>query len=324
MDIKRGLIVVSVYLGVSVLIFVSDFVPLGMVEDVSVSPAIFSLILLVPLFLWYMRIRRMLSSEDEAEENVVWVEIFALFLLAMAVRIPFVLVMGMAFEKTAVIYLVVLTVALVKRNNLGVLGFRTEHFTRSLLIGLAYYLVFGIALFATFFGLIYAFTGHLVVSGYDLFPSLFVFPFMTFCVGVSEEGLFRGFIQTRLAKFYSERKALLVQALLFGVWHFIWHVSPFDSIGMLLHVSSTFVFGLVFGQFYRKSRNLIPLILAHGLVDTIGYGATFNPELEMTDPLVQGIQALSFITGIIILALCTKFLAGKAQVNAKTHVRPQL
>ena len=99
--------------------------------------------------------------------------------------------------------------------------------------------------------------------------------------------------------------------MLFGVWHFVWHVLPFNLFEMGIHVLSTFLFGLVFGLFYRESGNLVPLILAHGLVDTVGYGAVFNPKLETMEILVQGFQAISFLVGIAILVLCTKFLARK-------------
>jgi len=227
-----------------------------------------------------------------------------------------VLVLGMAYEKTAVVYLVVLTVVLVKRNRLGIYGFRTERFARSLLVGLAYYLAFAVPLFVMFFGLTYAFAGKLPFTSYDPLPDLYVFPFMTFCVGVSEEGLFRGFMQTRLSKVYSEKKALWTQALLFGIWHFVWHISPFNPSGMIAHVFYTFIFGLVFGYFYKESGNLLPLILAHGLVDTVfAYGAVPNPELEQTGTLILGSQALSFVVAMTILALCTKYLAKKARFN---------
>lgn len=270
----------------------------------------------MPLFFWHRHYtkQRMLPLEDRVGKNRVWFEVFALFLLAMTVRIPFVLFLGMAYEKTAVVYLVVLTIVLVNNLDIRSLGFQTENFARSLLVGLVYYLAYGIALYGTFFALVYAVTGHVVIVGYDVGPSLFVFPFMVFCVGISEEGLFRGFMQTRLARIHTKRKALVIQALLFGFWHFIWHVTPFDPIGMSIHVSGSFIFGLVFGQFYTVSGNIIPLVLAHGLVDTIGYGAVLNPRLETMEIFVSGAELLSFLVGITILVLCTKFLGGKARI----------
>ena len=311
-------IVVLVFAAVSTIIFASGLVSLGFVEDMGVSPVITSLALLVPLFLWFKRYEKSQKTSIQegsvASGKRVWTEVFGLFLLSMSVRIPFVLILGMSYEKTAVIYLLVLTAVLAIKTDVGALGFRTERFARSLLIGLVFYLALAIPMFTALFGFVYLFTGHLLVSGYNLLPAMFVFPYMTFCVGVSEEGLFRGFMQTRLARVYSERKALLVQAFLFGLWHFVWHVAPFNLVGMTIHVTTTFAFGLVFGQFFRESQNLVPLILAHGLVDTVEYGAIFNQELEITAYLIQGSQAFSYIIGIVALALSTKLLARKAML----------
>jgi len=315
--VEESLKVIVVSVAVSILVFLSGFIQVAKVSDLNVFPAVFSLVLLIPLFLWYRRYKRRveLSLTVEVDRDFVWAEVLGLFLFAMAIRIPMVLVLGMSYEKTAVVYMVVLTIALVKRNSLCAYGFRTQRFARSLTVGLAYFLAFAVPLFATSFGLVYIFTGKHLLTGYDPFPDLFVFPFMTFCVGVSEEGLFRGFMQTRLVRVYSRRRALLAQALLFGLWHFVWHVSPFNPVGMIFHVFVTFVFGLVFGYFYQESGNLVPLILAHGLVDSVGTGAIVNPELEQAEILVQSLQAPAFAVAMIILGLCTKFLAWKAKVT---------
>jgi len=211
-------------------------------------------------------------------------------------------------------YLIVLIVVWGLKMKMSVFGFRTEHFLRSLLIGVAYFLALAIPMFAVSFTLIYTYTGHLLITGLNTLSILIIFPFMTFCVGISEEGLFRGFIQVKLARVISERKALLIQALLFGAWHFIWHVAPFDFVGMAIYIFITFIFGLLFGQFFKEGRNLVPIILAHGLVDTIGYGTILNPNLNITDALVQSAEVVSYIIGFVILALSTNFLAKKARI----------
>jgi len=70
-------------------------------------------------------------------------------------------------------------------------------------------------------------------------------------------------MQTDLNQAYSRRKAILFQAGLFGLWHFVWHILPLDLFSMVSHVITSFVIGLLFGYFYSESRNLVPLILAH-------------------------------------------------------------
>jgi membrane protease YdiL (CAAX protease family) len=315
MDSKDGVVVALVYVLVAVLIFASDLVSLGKIEDIELAPMLMSLLLLVPLALWYRRARPQGGAPDsKVERRAVWVEVLVLFSWAMVVRVPFVLLLGMSFEKTPLIYLLALTVVLVKRADLRAFGFTTAQLGRSLLIGLGYYLVFACVMFSTLFIAVYAVTGRLVVVSYAPLPALLVFPFMTLCVGVSEEGLFRGFMQTRLSLVHSRRQALWAQAILFGLWHVVWHIVPFDPVGMGVHVASSLAFGWVFGRFFERSGTLVPLILAHGLVDTVGYGAVINPQLDPMAGTVQLAQAFAFVVGIVSLALVTNRLAAKVQL----------
>jgi membrane protease YdiL (CAAX protease family) len=301
---------------VSTLVFISDYVSLGRIDDIKMAPMIASLALLIPLTWWVRQTRTPATTAGkEVERRSVWSEVLLLFSLAMVVRIPFVLSLGMSFEKTPIIYLLVLVIVLIKKSNLRSFGFRTENFGFSLLIGFIYYLAYGFFMFSSLLIFGYLVTGHLVIVGYDLISPLLVLPFMTFCVGVSEEALFRGFMQTRLAEIYSGKQALFVQAFLFGIWHFVWHIMPFDPIGMTIHISSTFALGLVFGYFFELSGNLIPLILAHGLVDTVGYGALIDPSLVFSLEAYLLSQVISFALGVASLAFITKWLGIRARVD---------
>lgn len=316
LNLKTSLTIVAVYASVSLLVFASDLIQLGRIEDIELAPMMGSLVLLIPLTLWYTQTRTQGAAlGSKVEKRTLWSEAIVLFSLAMVVRVPFVLLVGMSFEKTPVIYLLALTVILVKKANLGSFGFKTEKLGFSLLTGLTYYLIFAFFMFSSLLISVYLATGRLLIVGYEPLPAMVVFPFMTFCVGVSEEGLFRGFVQTRLSLAYSKKQALWAQALLFGIWHFVWHITPFDPVGMIIHVSSSLTFGLVFGRFFEISGNLVPLILAHGLVDTIGYGAVINPQLDSMQISIQLSQALSFAVGIIGLALLNRRLATKTRVE---------
>lgn len=83
---------------------------------------------------------------------------------------------------------------------------------------------------------------------------------------IGEELLFRGFLMNRLHDVFGSSKsawvgALLVQTVLFGLAHYYQGL-----FGIIL----TGIVGFVFGAFYLlDKRNLVPLIAAHGLVDTI-------------------------------------------------------
>jgi membrane protease YdiL (CAAX protease family) len=314
---KTVLQVLVIYFAVAGLIFASDWLSTQrLATDEKIVPFMFSVVLLVPLFVWYrsFRKRAVLSRQvGKAETGAVLISVFALFFLAMVVRLPSMLLFKNVYEKTPLIYLVVLTIILVKKESLGLYGFRTKRFEGALIVGLIYYLVYELSGFFALSAMTFAYAGQPFYVGYNPAPALLVFPFMTFCVGISEEALFRGFMQTRLSTIYSWKRAVLIQAVLFGLWHFVWHLSPLDFGGMILHISSTFLFGLVFGYFYHISENLTPLILAHGLVDSVPYGLIKNSSLAFEESpfLLMGI--IAFIVSIVALAVSTRCLAKRIE-----------
>lgn len=319
---KIVLLILLVYFTAASLLFASDWLsPETPIQGEKIVPIMFSVVLLIPLLVWYLSFRKRaaLSQEMRKEEkNSIWFGILALFFLAMIVRLPSILLFGNVYEKTPLIYLTVLTVLLVKKEKLGLYGFRTERFGRALSVGLVYYLAYGLAGFFVLNAMTFAFAGQAFYVDFNLMTPLLVFPFMTFCVGISEEGLFRGFMQTRLDMAYSWKEAVFIQAVFFGLWHFAWHLSPLDFGGMALHVSSTFLFGLVFGYFYHISRNLTPLILAHGLVDSIPYGLITNPNIAPQESPFLSMQLIAAAVALIALAVSTKFLANKIRTTSES------
>jgi membrane protease YdiL (CAAX protease family) len=81
-----------------------------------------------------------------------------------------------------------------------------------------------------------------------------------------EEMLFRGFVLTRVEALVGRTMqgavvAVVFQAILFGAAHYKQGPTGMVSAGMV---------GLVYGAFYARFRTLVPLIIAHGLTDTVG------------------------------------------------------
>lgn len=256
-------------------------------------PIALSILLLIPLYEWQRSYRRKseLSKElsvKNRDSTVLWV--FVLFTLAMSVRIPSVLLFGEPYEKTPLIYLFVLTILLLEKTDLTAFGFKTKNFGRSLLYGFMFFALFNGLASASSYVLIYAFTNQMPVQSFDLVSFALLMPFMTFCVGIGEEGLFRGYIQTRLQKSFSTKQAIIFQAVLFGVWHFVWNLYPFSPIGMAQYVATTFLIGLVFGYFYSKTGNLVPLIFAHGLWDSVTLSIV---QSEAADKFVSALSSSS-------------------------------
>jgi|GEM_PF-639598 len=85
-----------------------------------------------------------------------------------------------------------------------------------------------------------------------------------FTAGIFEEIIWRWFGISSLESFTDTKKAVVIQALAFGIWH-----------GLSLHAVITFLIGLVYGYFFVKRRKLLALSIAHILTDIIGFGWAF-------------------------------------------------
>ncbi len=88
-----------------------------------------------------------------------------------------------------------------------------------------------------------------------------------FGAALGEEMFLRGFVLNRLATFFGEGRlgwaaALVVHASIFGVMHAYQGIPGMIGTGLI---------GLVLGIFYvGAKRNLFPVVLAHGLINTVG------------------------------------------------------
>lgn len=79
--------------------------------------------------------------------------------------------------------------------------------------------------------------------------------------GFCEELIWRGYVITRLeARGRGRWMVILLSAVFFALIH-----SP-------LHWPFTFLFGIVTGYYYVRERNLIPLMIAHAIVDFWSFG----------------------------------------------------
>ena len=78
---------------------------------------------------------------------------------------------------------------------------------------------------------------------------------VSLCVGVSEEVVYRGYLQTQLAAFTGHaRVAMVLQAVLFGIAHGEQGASA---------VARLAIYGLAFGALARFRRSLLPGIACH-------------------------------------------------------------
>ncbi|MBS7632269.1 CPBP family intramembrane metalloprotease [Candidatus Bathyarchaeota archaeon] len=298
-----------VYFALTFVLFVSAY----LFDDL---PVFLSILLLLPLILWcknYLK-KAKLSKEPTVESRetmLFWV--LMLFALALVVRVPFVMLFGAPYEKTPLVYLVILTIVLVEKTDIKPFGFKTGNIIKSALYGLLLFSLLDLIALAGIHVLTSVFTNQRMFHSFNVVAFLISMPFMTLCVGISEEGLFRGYMQTHMQRHFSVATAVLLQAFLFGVWHFVWHISPLNLVDMTLRIASTFFVGVMFGYFYSKSRNLVPLILAHGLWNSILDGLTANPEAAnavMMLPLLS--QAAIIVVPYALSTAATFFVVKKS------------
>lgn len=110
-------------------------------------------------------------------------------------------------------------------------------------------------------------------------PQLFAILSMAL-VGYVEELIFRGFLFRGLLKAHGPKTAVIVSAATFGMGHIInlltGHGGSETAVQILFAVSLGFVFTLV----VYKSGSLLPVILAHSLIDVFSRFAVDDPRLS--------------------------------------------
>ena len=84
---------------------------------------------------------------------------------------------------------------------------------------------------------------------------------------VAEELFFRGYVLEQLRKLTRSGIALLIQSLLFGLYH-LYTRGLFTSLS-LFNWTDTFLFGMILGVWRIRFRSLLPLVLAHVLVNAV-------------------------------------------------------
>lgn len=154
--------------------------------------------------------------------------------------------------------------------------FSSEDFTKSKLNSIL--IIIGLIVFSQLLFIIESYISALSYGGYDkyiemwnrlvsslpLLSKVYLVGIAPFTAGIFEEIIWRGYGINMLEKDFDSRKAVLLQAITFGLWH----VTP-------LHVVFTFIVGFVFGYIYVRRRKLLIISIAHILTDIVGFGMAF-------------------------------------------------
>ncbi|MEA3422644.1 MAG: type II CAAX endopeptidase family protein [Bacillota bacterium] len=135
---------------------------------------------------------------------------------------------------------------------------------------------------------------------------IFQFFIISISAGICEEVFFRGVILNTYTDYFSYKKAIIISALMFGMFHF-----------NLQNILGPIYLGIVFGYLTLKTQSIVPAILGHmtnnGVAYVISYvGSFITTETEgMIDAsfLLDSIMSLAFIAvfsvGIVLYIIKT-------------------
>ena len=140
----------------------------------------------------------------------------------------------------------------------------------------------------------------------DFTSVVFQFFIISISAGICEEVFFRGVILNTYKDYFSYKKAILITAFMFGIFHF-----------NLQNILGPIYLGIVFGYLAIKTQSIIPAILGHMTNNGVAYLMSYMGSFITTETegminaqfLLDSIMSLSFIAvfsfGIILYIIKT-------------------
>jgi membrane protease YdiL (CAAX protease family) len=176
-------------------------------------------------------------------------------------------------------------------------------------IGIGAIIMFGFStvLIGEIFG-DYIFVGNFFLIG----GSWFLFIFMLI-PGIWEEVSFRGVILNLQSKRYKKTTVILLNGVLFGLFHFT-NALGGNFMMVVFQVIYASCLGISFAYMFFKTRSLLPCIITHYLVDSLGQIFFTNTLLLFPINITLNL-ALFLILGIGVLPLILNVIMVKLIVN---------
>jgi membrane protease YdiL (CAAX protease family) len=170
-----------------------------------------------------------------------------------------------------------------------------------------------------FIFVIFQLIGSLIYGQYSFDPSRILPPesywILNINAGLFEEIMFRGIILTLLLALYSEKKSLVISAVLFGLVHYANLLHEFNyeyfvfTSGQVIWAVGM---GLLWGYLVLKTNSLIPGIVLHYLSNALDALWLFTPGASIEIELVYKLLFAKFIP-IILSILWIKFISTSAK-----------
>ena len=120
------------------------------------------------------------------------------------------------------------------------------------------------------------------------------------CVGCIEEILFRGFLFKDLLE-KGKIFAIIISAFAFGFMHILNWIGGADIVVTIMQIISASAFGFACAVFIYKTKNIIPCIICHELINTVGSFVKENTKIDIIVYALLGVISLAY--GIYLLRM---------------------
>lgn len=166
-------------------------------------------------------------------------------------------------------------------------------------------------------------TGHIfgnyifdldIIFGYPrIIDNVIFFGWFLFVImlipGIWEEVSFRGIISTLNLRRYSQMTVVIIVSIIFGLFHFFNLLAGQDLVSTGIQVIYAAMFGFLFGYLFIKTKSLIPSIILHYLVDSLGLLFTnviFDNIIDQMLFTIIGVGIIPIVLGILLVNLVVK------------------
>jgi membrane protease YdiL (CAAX protease family) len=127
--------------------------------------------------------------------------------------------------------------------------------------------------------------------------------------GIWEEVSFRGVISTLNLRKYSRTTVLIVTSIIFGLFHYFNLLTGNDLVLTGIQVIYAALLGFLFGYLFIKTKSLIPSIILHYLINSLGQlftYATFDSIIGLVLFAVIGVGIIPTVLGMLLVKLVVK------------------
>ena len=135
------------------------------------------------------------------------------------------------------------------------------------------------------------------------------------CVGFLEEAIFRGLLFVAIAK-NNIRSAVIISSVTFGVGHIInmFNGSGMDLVNNLCQIVFAVAVGFLLVTIFYRGGSLIPCILVHSAINTLG---TFANDTNLTTKMHLLHLAVLIVITVAYTLILTRTLPKKQRAKEK-------